>query len=167
MRKTLLPGAVLLALAGTSALGLASGPLPGAPCEPGYQIVTEVQYREVVKRVCKNVPDVKRVTHWVYECKTVDFCKAGCSLHGARHQGTCDDCDGHGSRCPCGPVGAKHYLLKRLVTEECPTTRCVVECTVERVPCVVCRKVPCAASPAACPAPVPARATLGFQPQGN
>jgi hypothetical protein len=127
-----------------------------------------VQYQEVVKKVCRQVPDVKKVTRWVYSCKTADFCKPGCFLHGPGHQDGCGDCDGHRPCCPCGPVGCKHLLLKRLVTEECPTTRCVVECTVERVPCVVYRMVPCGMPPASGPAPVPADGVvLHFPPQGQ
>jgi hypothetical protein len=163
MRQTLRSTAVLLACAGSAALAFAAEPPPGAACPAGYQLIAEVQHRVVIKRVCRQVPDVKKVTHWVYDCQLEDFCKAGCPLHGAHPQADCPDC-AHKACCPCGPPGTRHLLLKRLVTEECPTTKCVVECTVEHVPCVVYRKVPCATSPVAPPAPVPAGPVVGPPP---
>lgn len=149
-------GAVL-ALAGATAA--AAGPHDGPACEPGYTIVEEVCYKEVVKKFCKVVPDVKKTQKWVYSCKSEDFClpKCSCPLHGHKKCDTCAqclECDGPMTKC---------LLVKKLVTTECPTSKCVVETVVEKVPYVVYRKVPCGPG-AAAPAPEvlqvpPARAT--------
>jgi hypothetical protein len=40
--------------------------------------------------------------------------------------------------------------MKKIVTEECPTFKCVVECFVEQVPVKIYRKVPCCTSNPAC-----------------
>lgn len=140
MKKAIL--AVLgfgLCITGASLLrGAEHGHDHGPPaCEPGYTVVKEVVYKEVVRKVCREVCDVKKVTKWVYDCKTENFCLKQCRP-GHKCSEDCASCK--------GPY-QKNLLIKRMVVEEHPTTKCVVEEVVERVPCVVYRKVPCAAVP--------------------
>ena len=74
---------------------LAHGPHHAKPaCEPGYTIVEEVCYKEVVTKVCKVVPDVKKTVKWVYDCKPEDFClpKCSCPLHGLKKHHGCETC---------------------------------------------------------------------------
>ncbi len=115
-------------------------------CEPGYQIVEETCTKQVERSVCKVVPDVKKVSKWVYSCKEDPFCIK-------KHGGHCS--------CPsCGDPQHRIQLVKREVIEEHPTTKCVVEKVVETVTYKVYRKVPC--GPAA---PPPAAQTLETIPR--
>ena len=123
----------------------ASGLLkPAKPaCEPGFTMVAEVCYKDVVKKVCRLVPDVKKVSKWVYDCKSEDFCLKRCPLHKDK---CCNDC----AECAkCDRPRTKTVLLKKLVVEECPTTKCIVEEVCEKVAYTVYRKVPCGTT--ACP----------------
>lgn len=132
-----------------------------ACCEPGYRIVEEICYQDVVRKCCKVVPDVKKVTHTIYDCKCEDYClpRCNCLCH---HCKSCEEpCQGcFGSEgclkshcdplnlCPmCGKPRVKKILMKKIITEECPTFKCVVECYVEKVPVKVYRKVPCCQGP--------------------
>lgn len=112
-------------------------PDPVPECEAGYMLVEEIGTREVVREVCKTVPDVKKVKKWVYSTVPDNFCLQHTPCHG--HHG---DCCGEGCRYCEGPY-CRNQLAKKLVTQDCPTTKCVVEKVVERVPCTVYRKVPC------------------------
>ena len=96
---------------------------------PGYQIVEEICYKQVERSVCKVVPDVKKVSKWVYSCKEDPFCIKKSGKHC-----TCDSCSDPQHRI---------QLVKREVIEEHATTKCVVEKIVETVPYKVYRKVPC------------------------
>ncbi|MCC6417297.1 MAG: hypothetical protein IT429_03510 [Gemmataceae bacterium] len=107
-----LPGLVLAGVAaspgwgqtGARTTGTSACYFPAAPdCGPGCQPTT-----------CVRVPDVKKVKHTIYACKTEEFCSAACCLHGL-FRWCCD----------CGKVRTKTILLKRVVTEDCPTTKCV------------------------------------------
>lgn len=112
----------------------AQGADPRVPvCEPGYQIVEEICYQDVCHKVCRVVPDVKKTTKPVYSCKTEDYCLKKCPrlCHCAEDCPTCDH------------PRTRKILVKKFVTTECPTYKCVVETVVERVPCKVYRKVPC------------------------
>jgi hypothetical protein len=127
-------GAALLALAGTAA-AQAGDPCPTA-CEPGYTIVEEICYKEVIRKVCKAVPETKKKT--VYSCKEEDFCVPKC-------RGLCH---GHGGDdCGCATPRTRRVLVKKEVTEECPSVKWVVEKVVEVVPYKVYRKVPCTTAP--------------------
>jgi hypothetical protein len=110
-------------------------------CEPGYQIVEETCTKQVERKVCKVVPDVKKVSKWVYSCKEDPFCIKKSGKHC-----TCDSCSDPQHRI---------QLVKREVIEEHPTTKCVIETVVETVAYKVYRKVPCAAVPPAAPASPP------------
>jgi hypothetical protein len=98
-------------------------------CEPGFKIVEEIVMQDVVRQVCKTVPEFKK--KWVYSFIDDPFCIQD-SHHG--HHGKCQQCD--------GPFCRKQ-LVKREVLEPCPTMKCVIETIVERVPVKVYRKVPC------------------------
>lgn len=154
MGRLLLTALVSLALCGPGRLA-AQAPADGLPCEPGYMWVAETCYREVVHKVCKLVPDTKKTTRTVYDCKVEDFCLPRCSLD-------CKlGCDGKKASCPeCEKkVYSKKLLVKRIITEEHPTTKCQVETVVEHVPYTVYRKVPC--PPVAAPCPPAAAACEG------
>ena len=108
-------------------------------CEPGYKIVEEVVYQDVVKYVCKQVQEYKK--KWVYSTIDEPYCTQGCGVHG-----NCDNWK--------GPY-CRQLLVKREILLPCPTTKCVTEAVVERVPVVVYTKVPCAPGEVAPPAYMP------------
>ncbi len=141
MRKyLLLLAAMLFAVAAAPRAGRAGGPFPDVPppCEPGCKMVAEVCYKEVVRKVCRTVPDVKKVTHWVYDCKGEDYCAPRIlPPHLGSHHGCDDGCK------DCGKPRCRCMLVKTPVVEECSTTKCIVEYVSERVPYVVYRKVRC------------------------
>ena len=95
-------------------------------CEPGYKIVEEVVYKDVVKTVCRMVPNVK--TKWVYAVVDAPICVA------RRTPGS--------KRTECQQICRK-VLVKKLVNVPCSTMKCVSEKIVERVPFVVYHKLPC------------------------
>ena len=68
---------------------------------------------------CVRVPDVKVTTDIVYCSKCVEKCAPKCSLFGL-FTGHCESCESG---------DCEHYcvrkLMKKVVTTECPTTKCV------------------------------------------
>jgi hypothetical protein len=75
---------------------------------------------------CVPVPGTPK-THTEYCSRTIDFCVRRCTLCG----GSCDaDCVN------CGRPRTKHVMLKRVVTDECPTTKCEVS---YRLPATSCQ----------------------------
>lgn len=102
------------------------------PDEPGFVIVEEVQFREVVRKVCKQVPDIKKVKKTIYETKEEEFCVTKSHKGAATPQ-------------------TRKVLIKKEIVEEVPTYRQVVETVVEVVPCKVYRKIPCFPAPAGDP----------------
>lgn len=103
------------------------------PCEPGYTYVAETHYVERVVQVCKRVQDVKKIKKTVYDIKEERFCLPHDWLDLFGHK-TCND---------CGTPRCKRLLVKKEITEECPTTKCIVEKVIERVRYTVWRKVRC------------------------
>ncbi len=86
-----------------------------------------------VRKVCRLVPDVKKVTKTVYDYECEDFCVPGPSkICGIK---CVPDCDAHhGVRkeiiwqpC-CGKVYTRKKLVKKTITEEKPGFKCVVVC---------------------------------------
>ena len=67
-------------------------------------------------KVCVSEPTTKKTTKVVYSSKCIEYCLPKCSLG----RGGCDCAEN------CGPVRTKTVQLKRVVTEECPDTHCVV-----------------------------------------
>ncbi len=93
----------------------------------------EVVLQDVSCKVCKPVPDKKKVTKIVYECKEEWYClpQCPCPLHIGKH----DCCDSSGATCPtCEKPRCRRVLIKKIVTEEKPTTKCVVETVTDRTP---------------------------------
>lgn len=94
-------------------------------CAPNCPVTREVIYQDVIKHVCRKIPEVKK--RWMYSWVDQPFCVPDF------HKGGCPGC--------AGPYYRK-VLLKRLVEEPCGE-KCVVETMVEKVPVVVCRPSPC------------------------
>jgi hypothetical protein len=108
---------------------LGHGGTCNAPCG-------EVVYQEVPCKVCKPVPDKKKTTKVVYECKEEWYClpKCPCPLHIGKH----DCCDSCGNHClTCEKPRCRRILVKKIITEEVPTTKCVVENGTQTVPCTI------------------------------
>lgn len=125
-----------------------------AYCEPGFQLIEETGYREVERRVCKEVP-IKR-TKWVYSARPDYFClpRWPCSGHDCSEE--CSNCKG---------LYCRKQLVKKRVEYECGT-QCVVEVVKDRVPCAVWRKVPCEpAKPVALPTATPMPADSPSAPE--
>lgn len=135
----------LLLSAGLQAGAGEPGTSPPGPCEPGYRWVQEDSFQEVERCVCKAVPSVKKVRKVVYETKPDPFCVRLASfrdLFAGKGKGGEADC---GEGClKCKGPHHRAILVKTEITCEVPSTRCVVEKVVEKVPCKVWRKVPCA-----------------------
>jgi len=118
-------------------------PLKPACCQQ-YQVVEEICYKDVVRKWAVAVPDVKKVPRWVYSNYQEDFAAPCCGLP---HCSCKHGCDGSAPCSTCGKVMCKSPLIKRLVFDEILITKCVVECQVEKVACVMYRKVPCGSAP--------------------
>jgi hypothetical protein len=104
---------LLGSLAAWTAIVSADEAVPAACCPDGCG------------KICVRVPDVLKTPRTIYDCKCEDYCAPRCSLR-ALLGGLC----GCGDTC-CGPVRTRKILLKKVVTDECPTTKCVVQ----QVPC--------------------------------
>ena len=90
-----------------------------------------------VKKVCRLVPDKKKVTEVEFDCKCEDFCTPGPSkLCGEKCHCDCKSPRGHTCekiwQPSCGCVRTRHVLMKREVTKEVPSYKCVVEYVCER-----------------------------------
>lgn len=111
-------------------------PAPPLACEPGHIFIEEIRYQEIVHTICTTVPDVKKTVKPVYRCKEEEICLPKCS----HCKQKCGDC----SSCPqCGKPRSRRVLVKKLVMEACPTSKCVIETVVEKVPYKILRMVPC------------------------
>jgi hypothetical protein len=123
-------------------------PQPAPACPPSYRVVEEIVHQQVVRKVCKVVPEVKKHKKVVYCTKQEDYClkKCPCPLGG-----------GHGcDACPmCEQLRCRTVLLKKEVEVEEPSFKCVIECVVDVVPCKVFRVVPCGLAAPAAPHTVP------------
>lgn len=118
------------------------------PCEPGFQVVEEIRYKAVpCNKHVVAVQDTKKVTKAVYDVKCVDYAYKKCAF--GYEFGCCSSCDGGGNPdcVKCGKPRTRKILLKKFVTEECPTTKCEVQYDYEQVPYTVYRKVPIGAVP--------------------
>jgi hypothetical protein len=92
-------------------------------CEPRSGSVVEC---DAACKVCKPVPDKKKVTKVVYEYKDEWYCLPKCPC--PRHVGKHDCCEPCTSSCPmCEKPRCRRVLVKKIITEEKPTTKCVVE----------------------------------------
>lgn len=69
-------------------------------------------------KVCVSVPTTKKVSRTVYDSKCIEFCLAKCAFFS---RGCNDHCADN-----CGRVRTKNVLLKKVVTEQCPSTKCEV-----------------------------------------
>ncbi len=133
---------------GRETVPAAHGPGQKPACEPGYTLVEETCYKEVVRKVCRVVPEVKKVSKWVYETRDEHYCLPTCPglLCHRTHEKPCDGCPPGTAHPGCGKPACRRVLVKKEVTIDCPGYKRVVEDVVERVPYTVWRKVPCGAS---------------------
>ncbi|MBS0208230.1 MAG: hypothetical protein JSS27_04675 [Planctomycetes bacterium] len=82
-----------------------------------------------VRKVCKLVPDVKKITTYCYSTKCDDFCLNGHS----KCVGTRQVCDCHGSHCEkcmqptCCEVLTRRLITKTPIVKEKHGWKCVVE----------------------------------------
>src|SRR5262245_46698350 len=77
-------------------------------------------------RICNQVPSTKKVTKTVYQAKEEWYCltKCPCPLHIGKHN-CCDPC---GKFCTtCDKPRCRRILVKKIITADEPTTKCVVE----------------------------------------
>src|SRR5581483_3564016 len=125
------------------------------PCEPGYQWVEEVVYKDVPRFICKEVPNTKK--KWVYCAEPDAFCLPKTSKQCCA-DGKCGACSACANTVCQGPYCRK-VLVKREIDVPCPGTKCVVEKIMEKVPCITYRKVPCGTAPTNPPEPIPAPKT--------
>lgn len=150
---------MILFVGGFASLAVAQEACTDRPgqCEPGYRLIQEITYQEVEHACCKEVPNMRK--KWVYCSKPDYFCVPNCRKGCCGRDGGCcgDGCCQEPHRCN---LHCREQLMKKQV--ECQYgTKCVVEITKEKVPCVIWRKVPCAPVehlpaplPTSAPAPV-------------
>jgi len=124
-------------------------------CDTTWTTTQETVYRDCVRTVRKPVCEMKTVTRVVKEYRTEQYCVPGRKrLKFIREEGTCkvDPCTGETcttrGRCRLawceGPPQTKcrKVCCPRTVCEQVPCTRYVNECVTEKVPVVVCKRVP-------------------------
>jgi hypothetical protein len=79
---------------------------------------TETCAASCLHKVCVSVPDKKKISKVEYSCTQKDICLPRCpKLFG----GCCDE-----GCADCGRPRTVNVLMKRTVTTECPSTKCVV-----------------------------------------
>ena len=84
-----------------------------------------------LKKVCRMVPDVKKVTEFKYTVEEEEVCLLGKS--GSEERMVADACSPDGLRCEtvttprCGRIVCKKKLKKTSTTVEKPVFKCVVE----------------------------------------
>lgn len=110
-----------------SVSGLGATVLGDAPC------CSQCGCGQCVKKVCRLVCEPKKETKWVYDCVCEDFCLPGKSTKCGER--TVPDCTVPGGcrkeiiwQPSCGPIRTKKKLVKRPVTIEKPSYKCVVVC---------------------------------------
>ncbi len=112
------------------------------------------------EKVCVPECYIKKTPRTVYGSKCIDYCLPKCSGlslfgHGCGSGGSWDSCGNCCNSCTnCGCVRTKHVLLKKIVEDECPATKCVVQLTPG---CVSAPAAPAVTMPPAerVPAPLP------------
>ena len=92
------------------------------------------------KKTCVSVPTTITHTRVVFASKCVEYCLPKCSLQRGCDASCADN---------CGPVRTKNVLLKRVIVDECPGTKCVPGYAAP-APCPVKCATPC---PSKCVAP--------------
>lgn len=106
-------------------------------------------------KVCVSEPTIKKHTKVVYASKCIDYCLPKCALGG-----NCNSCEAN-----CGHVRTKNVLMKRVVTEECPSSHCVVREGAACAPTCRAGHGKCCVETAPAPAaPVMPKATTTAQP---
>ena len=111
-------GLLWIALAGPLAaqVPVSTDPTTDSAVQPLNHVVGGAACRDACPpKVCVPEPTTKKVTRVVYESKCVEYCLPKCSLFGG-----CSNCDS------CGKPRTKHILVKKVIIEECPATKCVV-----------------------------------------
>jgi hypothetical protein len=114
-----------LCLALTCVSSLAAQTPPGSavnrdPVQPAAHTSGHASCPEAcAPKICVPECGVKKVSRVVYSSKCIEYCLPKCRLGGS-----CDGCDT--CNADCGKPRVKNVLLKKVVTEECPITICVV-----------------------------------------
>ena len=156
MKKNALVLVLALSLGG--AYARADGPPGCAPtCAPACEKEScKSKKKDCVKKECIRVPDTRTKTHVNYGCIEEDMCKPWCHFckkikgcGGKAHCDNCDDC-ATGKCKDCGKIRCRRKLVKRFVTEEQCSSKCIV--VVKEQGC----ETPC--PPICPPAPIPAPA---------
>lgn len=112
----------LVALLGASTCVRAQG-FPG---EPGLSGHCNDAVCPSVCKSCMAVPTTVKRTRTEYGSKAINYCLPPCGRCAQQHHCN-EDCGqdgGCGRSLECGPVRTRHVLLKRVVTEERPGTKC-------------------------------------------
>ena len=120
--------AVAVALCGLGGANLARAQEKTAP-PAKTDIHTEACHAPCLEKVCVPVPDKMKISKTVYACKEKDICLPRCPpfsfFRGGCHD-RCDDCPPQADCPSCGHPRTVAVLMKKVVTTECPTTKCVV-----------------------------------------
>ena len=125
----------VLTLLGVSLAGLAHAAdatvVSNPPAAPIVGVAEQPCYgAECAAKVCVPTTTIKKKEKVIYDQKCVDYCIPRCSLFSIL-SGSCG-CDANGKGClNCGQPRTKHLLVKIIVRDECPETKCEVQ----PVPC--------------------------------
>jgi len=121
--KTLLRLGLVLTTAATvlSAPGWAGELLQGKLRGDSCNTCPIASPQDLSCKVCKPVAATKKVTKTIYESKVEWYClaKCPCLLHAATH-----DCTSYTT---CDKPRCRRVLVKKIITEEQPITKCQVE----------------------------------------
>lgn len=110
----------------TCALALAVCGLCGATPAAAQEKIAASTHTEAcapscLDKVCIAVPDKKKISKVEYSCTQKDICLPRCSFRfGFGHSCCEDDC------LRCGRPRTVNVLMKRSVSHECPSMKCVV-----------------------------------------
>ena len=133
MRRLLTAALVLAAFGLCSTATTRAQEKIAAPAASGHVAHTEACDAHCLHKVCIAVPDKKKISKTVYSCTEKDVCLPKCVHGGSERINRGHGCNDHcASNCPeqgcaaCGRPRTVRVLMKKVVTEECPTTKCEV-----------------------------------------
>lgn len=116
MARPQLPPAALAPPGPAGRPGAAPAPAPTVDAPPGATGQTTL---------CCPEPAKRKITRVLYDCKCEDYCLPRCNCKCWLWWKQCLPC---GELCvECGQPRVRHVLLKKIVTDECPTVNCVLK----------------------------------------